>query len=80
MDWRVTFPQPVIYQPGHPLWARTITELIVMAPTAEGARIHAIRTCSGDGLGLLVAPVAGPLAAPPPPEWVPDRTISIVAG
>ena len=48
MPFRVTFSAPVTYQPGHPKAERLVTALDVSAPTAEGAKMHAIRTTQGD--------------------------------
>lgn len=52
--FRVSFPQPVTYQAGHPTAARQITELVVSAPDADGARDHAIRVTQGTTTGVQV--------------------------
>jgi len=46
MRWMVRFATPVIYLLGHHR-QRTVTELPVNAPDANGARVHAIRVTSG---------------------------------
>ena len=52
----VKFEKPVIYRPSHPKPYRrvTVTELPVHAPTAEGARTHALRMTAGDGGEITV--------------------------
>ena len=44
----VTFPHPVVYLQGHPKGQRTLTELLVQAPSPRGALLHAVRVCAGD--------------------------------
>ena len=46
--WCVRFPSPVVYNQGHIKGQQTLTEMVVSAPTAQGALVHAIRTVSGD--------------------------------
>ena len=45
----VRFDQPVIDQPEHPLARREVQELEVHAPSAEDAKMHAIRVTVGPG-------------------------------
>jgi hypothetical protein len=45
----VRFDAPVIDQPEHPLARREVRELEVHAPSAEDAKMHAIRVTVGPG-------------------------------
>lgn len=47
--YAVHFDQPVIDQPDHPTARRVISVMEVHAPSAEDAKIHAIRTTVGQG-------------------------------
>lgn len=58
MTFRVTFAQPVTYQPGHPIAARKITEMIVCSDTATNAQLHAVRVTVGDP-GTITVEEAG---------------------
>ncbi len=78
MKFLVRFLQPVVYQAEHPSARREITSLVVNAPNARGAELHAIRTCAGEIEGLTVEPFIGVFGHPPQVEIVPDIPISIV--
>ena len=67
----VRFPQPVVYQPDHPQARRTITDLLVHAPDALGAQMHAVRVVQGDVSGMTVD-VFWPTQTRPPVESIPD--------
>jgi hypothetical protein len=56
-EWRVTFERPVFYLSESKLRRKEITELLVNAPTAEGAGVHAIRVTTGDPGAITVEPV-----------------------
>lgn len=71
--FRVTFPSVVIYLPDHPKGNRPVTELIVSAPDARSAEIHAFRVVRGSVSYVEVTPVDGPLG-PAPVVEVPHDT------
>ena len=84
-EWVVRFSRPVIYQPDHPIAQREIAVMLVNAPTAAAASMHAIRVTVGETEILSVLPpdadAAGVDAAraaepPPPPPPAADQDAS----
>ena len=79
-EWVVRFAKPVGYQLDHLIARRRVDVLIVNAPTAAAAQIHAIRVTVGeteilsclspeeDAAGLEAARAAEPPIPPPPAE------------
>lgn len=78
--WLVRFPRTVIYQPEHPIARREVVTLVVSAPTAQGAVIHALRVVEGDVEGLTAEPFTGILGQPPLQEPTQDVPIEIQVG
>lgn len=78
MRWIVRFTTPTVYQPSHPKARRAVTELVVHAPDARAAELHAIRTCMGDMADLTVTPFEGLLGHPPLGEAAPDVPLTLV--
>ena len=77
-EWVVRFSRPVVYQPDHLLARRTVDVMLVNAPTAAAAEMHAIRVTVGETAILSVLPpaedaagVEAARAAEPPPPPVP---------
>jgi hypothetical protein len=80
MTFRVTFATPVVYQASHPRARRTVTELIVHAPDARAAEIHAIKTVEGSFEGMIITEVEGPLGSAPVvevPQDVPEHIVAL---
>jgi hypothetical protein len=58
-EYRVLFERPVIYLVDHKRPnRRELTELLVNAPDAEAAKIHAVRVTLGDPGTIMVVPVS----------------------
>lgn len=74
-DYRVIFPKPVTYLPGHSK-EREVTELIVSAPDEQGALFHAIRVVQGD-IGM---PEVHPYQAFPAPPVIEFADVCMVCG
>lgn len=71
MKFLVQFAEPVLYQAGH--WsARLIPHLVVHAPDARGAEVHALRVCSGPITITAIDPYTAPGGIPPLPEELRD--------
>jgi len=86
-EWVVRFREPVKYQPDHLIARRSVDVMLVNAPTAAAAQVHAIRVTVGeteilsvlspdeDAAGLAAARAA----EPPPPPLPPDDEQSFFA-
>ena len=73
--FRVTFDDLIWYLPDHPRGRQQVTELIVNAPTAKLAEVHALRVTRGGASILSVGPTE---ARPAPAIEVPQDGATIV--
>lgn len=65
MKYLVTFEREGVYLADHQRGRRICTSLLVHAPDARSAEIHALRTVSGDLGALTTVRYTAPLIASP---------------